>query len=114
MRPREKIRLLSLLRSRIERETDIKRHQHGAVILAPNGSVVAVGVNIRGKGYSSRFSLHAEEMAIIRAARKGGVPKRSLIFIARLKADGTWGLSAPCGKCEFVIKSAGILHTEYT
>ena|SRR3990167_1549811 len=114
MRPQERLRILSLLRRRIERETDIKRHQHGAAILAPNGRVVAIGVNIRGSGYSSRFSLHAEEMAVIRASRKGGVPKGSLIFIARLKTDGAWGLSAPCDKCTFVISEAGITETEHT
>lgn len=114
MKPRARERILSLLRNRILRETDIKRHQHGAAILAANGSVVAIGVNIRGQGFSSRFSLHAEEMAVIRAARKGGVPKGAAIVICRLKSDGTWGLSAPCEKCEYIISRAGIKKIEYT
>ena len=114
MRPQERKRILSLLRSRIDRECDIKRHRHGAAIVAPNGRVVSVGVNIRGSGFSSQFSYHAEEMAIIRAARKGGIPRFSSLLVARLKSDGEWGLSQPCDRCDMVIRESGIKRVEYT
>src|SRR3990167_10390621 len=114
MRPQERLRILSLLRSRIDRECDIKRHRHGAAIVAPNGRVVAVGVNIRGSGFSSQFSYHAEEMAIIRAARKGGIPRFSSLLVGRLSAEGGWALSKPCDRCFELIRHSGIYNVMYT
>lgn len=107
-------RILSLLRSRIERESDIKRHRHGAIIVDPGGYVVSAGCNVRGKGYSSYFSLHAEEVAIARASNKRGIKPGSTMYVARLKDDGSWGLSAPCDRCQALINEAGITKVVFT
>ena len=115
MTTRQIAQLLSLLHSRIIKETNIERHQHGAVIVAPNGKVVSIGVNIRGAGFSSRYSIHAEEMALIRAAHKGGIPRGSTILVARLKSQGIWGSSRPCDRCRYLIDSAvNISDVRYT
>ena len=115
MTTRQIARLLSLLHSRIKRETDIERHQHGAVIIDPSGNVVSVGVNVRGSGFSSRFSIHAEEMALIRAAHKGGIPRGSTILVARLRSRGSWGSSRPCDRCRYLIdETLNISEVRYT
>ena len=106
--------LLHILKNRILRECDIRGYKHGAAILDRSGNIVSVGINVRGAGYSSRFSYHAEEMAIIRAAKKRGVPKHATMVIARLNKDGTWGLSKPCDRCEHLINEAGIREVVYT
>ena len=106
--------VLNTLRNRILRECNIRGYKHGAAVLDRSGNIRAIGINVRGAGYSSRLSYHAEEMALIRAARKGGVPRHATLVVARLNKDGTWGLSKPCNRCEYLIHEAGIKVVEYT
>lgn len=53
-------------------------------------------------------AIHAEVSAISRSS--GG----NRIFVARIRADGKFGLAKPCPICEKIIESAGIYKVEYT
>lgn len=102
------------LKARILRESDIVHYKHGAVVLSKAGTILSVGVNVRGRGYSSRFSYHAEEMALIRCLRSSGHNKPYALWVGRLDKDGRWGPSAPCVRCRDIIQKAGISKVYHT
>ncbi len=101
------------LKKRILRESNVESYKHGAVITA-SGKIVSCGVNIRGEGFSSRFTYHAEEMAIIRLLRKRSLYRNLVLWVGRLNKDGTWGISTPCDRCAQLISWAGIKLVYHT
>lgn len=51
---------------------------------------------------------HAEQ----RLARK--LDRGAEVFVARIKRDGSFGLSAPCSSCRRLLKSRGVSRCFYT
>ncbi len=96
------------------------RHKMVAVVLKGR-RIVAYGYNsskthpcgqktvekYRLKAHCSN-SIHAELSAISKSS--GG----DRIFVARIKADGKFGLAKPCPVCEKIIEESGIKKVEYT
>ncbi len=63
-------------------------------------------------GNEHREYLHAEIAAIIRA--QGLTGKGTTMYIARIKADGSPALAAPCPVCQLALAEAGITNVVYT
>ena len=109
------MRLLLKIQGRVARESDVKRHKHGAIIISKSGRLIASGSNVRLNDPSGlRFSIHAEELALSRAVRKAGADRAETIICARFNSDGTYGLSRPCPRCDKLIREAGIKEIIHT
>lgn len=103
------------------------RRKYGAVIVS-NDEIISTGYNgaprgeenccdighcirndlniPKGEGYDSCKSVHAEQNAIISAARKDMIG--STIYIAGFEASGLIADATPCTFCKRFIKNAGI------
>ena len=79
-------------------------HKHGCVIVR-GGSIVSVGTNLYANG------VHAEMSAINKSKQDLA---GTTIYICRLRKEQAWGLSAPCVKCEALIKESGIRRVVYS
>lgn len=73
-------------------------HRHGCVIVK-GGSVISLGKNLYLNG------LHAEMSAINKAKKD---LTGATIYICRIRKEQRFGLSAPCEKCEALIRAKGI------
>lgn len=85
----------------------------GAVV-SKGGSVLAIGTNKpkndpRFNDYE-HCSVHAEMDALSRVSD----PKGSIIYIARVKKGGGFGLAKPCPRCQVTLKEKGIKKAIYT
>ncbi len=99
-----------------ERNTDYPKWPIGAV-LAKGGSVLAVGWSkLRNQPINvpngENCSEHAE-VAVLRKARRCNL-KGSVIYVARIGADGNPRLAKPCPSCEENLREAGIKKIVYT
>ena len=109
------MRLLPKIKERVARESDVKRHKHGAVIIGSSGHIISSGSNIRLSDASGvRFSIHAEELALLRALRKTRDDRPETIICIRSNSDGTYGISRPCTRCDKLIREAGIKEVIHT
>lgn len=92
--------------------------------LKRGGKILSIGAN-RGKTtsyYSRKFNntiatekLHAEISSIIRCLRlNDGNIRRTKMYVARVKADGSLANSRPCSVCFAVLREAGIKRVVYT
>lgn len=88
------------------------RYKVGAVVAMGN-RIVSVGIN-QQKTHTkspSRFkTIHAETHALLRAGHRacGGT-----IYVVRILANGSFGISRPCPDCEALLRSAGIRRMVY-
>jgi len=99
------------------------KHRVGCLITDKRGRVISTGFNKRathplqkyyaGKAHTpERCYIHAEIMAIARAARSTSCPYA--IFVARLTKGGRTGLARPCPICMLAICEMGIKEIHYT
>ena len=108
---------LKPLVSKIRKECDIDIHRMGAVVFTRNGRVLGMSTNRKGVGSVSDYSYHAEEMALLRTARKRGyLPRKEKVYllVLRLTSRGTYNLARPCYPCYQLCKEAGIAGVFYT
>ncbi len=64
----------------------------------------------RAVGHPDKIFLHAEVAALLKS--KGGDP--NVLYVARIKKDGTTGLSKPCDICMEAMRLSGVEEYYYT
>lgn len=96
--------------------------RHGAIIYRSN-SLIATGINssrVQNKyvGFMEDKppAYHAEEKAIMNARATIGSNDLSgmVLYVARSYKNGKAAMSAPCQKCQALIKEAGIKKVVFT
>lgn len=88
------------------------RSRHGCIILHGN-RVVACGYNkYLARPYNDKWSLHAEEAALI--GKEKGFFSGATMLIVRLGPEGGIVLSKPCERCEKLIRATGIRAVYYS
>lgn len=93
-----------------------KNFKVGAVLYNSSG-ILATGINsYRTSPRLIRYYLyphyHAEALAILRAGFR--LCKGASLVVARIRKDGSLGLSKPCGECQKLIKLTGIRSVLYS
>lgn len=88
----------------------------GAIIF--DNKSFAVGYNrkfsVNCKARPTNFSIHAEEMAILRANRISSFSfKNSTLVVVRINKKGTYRKSYPCENCQSLIKKYNIKTIYY-
>lgn len=88
-------------------------------ILLKGRRIVAYGYNSEkthplGKKITEYHDLYCSgkthaEVAALSRGRSG-----DRIFVARVKADGSFGLARPCPVCQLILKQQGVKHAIYT
>ena len=91
----------------------VHRCRHGAIIVKGR-KLISQGIN-RAKTHPKSIhpysAVHAEFDAICKA--KGELDGATL-YVTRLLADGTVGMSKPCPHCQRAIEESGIREVVYT
>jgi deoxycytidylate deaminase len=91
------------------------RHKLGAVLFDRRDYVVGYnrgfGVGVIGREHE--FSLHSEEMAVIKGIRAGIEFESSTLVVIRVNNDGDFRSSMPCHGCRRLIEQMGIPRTYY-
>lgn len=82
-----------------------KKYYLGAVAKRQDGTIV--------KSHNSRTrvpvaSAHAEMKVLKKTGKKG------ILWVARVLADGSWGMAKPCKNCQGMIKNMDVLKVYYT
>jgi len=98
-------------------ESSNRLYKIGAV-LVKGKSVIGAGCNRgdhpklrrwRSRNYSLHIGLHAEMAALWQTEAKGGI-----LYVVRLRKDGTLGLAKPCKICRELIKEKKIKKVYYS
>ena len=125
-RPVKNIYYLEIAKA-IAQRSPCSRRRFGAIIVV-NDAIVSTGYNgpARGvnncemgclkdkmkaeeyAGYDWCPAVHAEENAVINAARNGNAVKGGILYILGQRQDGTITESHPCKRCARVLVNAGI------
>jgi deoxycytidylate deaminase len=91
------------------------RHNLGAVLFDRRDYVVGYnrgfGVGVIGREHE--FSIHAEEMCVIKGLRAGIEFESSMLVVLRVNNDGELRSSMPCHGCRRLIVEMGIPKTYY-
>lgn len=116
---------LEIAKAVAQRSTCLKR-QYGAVIVSANDEIIATGYNGAPRGYSNCTdkgfcprmnvahnsgdygtcsSVHAEQNAMLSAARKDMIDS-TLYLVGR--DNGNWFAAEPCSICNRMIQNSGI------
>jgi len=82
-----------------------KNYNFGVVCLRKDGSIT-ISNNILTKDPNP--AAHAEK----RVLNKGGCG--SILYIVRLKRDGSWGIAKPCPHCQTLIKNKRVHKVVYS
>ena len=89
------------------------RCRHGAIIVRGK-KLISQGIN-RSKTHPKSIhpysAIHAEFDAVCKAK---GTIEGATMYVARLLADGTKGMSKPCPHCQKLIENSGIAEVIYT
>lgn len=89
------------------------RTKHGCVVVN-KGKVVSTATNKRVSDPSMEWRkshIHAEAAAVIAAGRYA---HNSIVYVARVMADGTTSNSKPCKKCDGYLARMGVAQIVYT
>lgn len=126
-RPQKPIYYLEIAKTVAQRGTCLRRN-FGAIIVK-NDAIISTGycgsargvvnclevgcikdlLNLpHGRAYDECISVHAEENAIINAARNGSSTVGGTLYIAGINPDGTLTEAIPCDRCKRAIINAGI------
>lgn len=97
-------------------KSNVKKHKLVAFGFTKTGTQVAFGVNQKGSGRSSLFSIHAEEALVKKLYRLKAKERLGPISVLVLRTTklGRPALSKPCDRCEVILKSYGIKKIGYT
>lgn len=76
----------------------------------------AIGVRFDGARVMARNGTSTqrtpEAHAEARLARK--LDRGSVVYVARVRCDGTWALARPCPRCMLRLRSRGVVRVFYT
>lgn len=98
-------RLHEAIKIAIKSKTKKKHHYLGCIAQRADGSFV---YSTNSRAISKSPSVHAEAKVL----KKAGV--NAILWIARVMADGSWGMAKPCGDCEKLIKKYKVKKIYYT
>lgn len=82
-----------------------KHHYLGCIAQREDGSFV---YSTNSRAINKSPSVHAE----IKVLKKAG--KNCILWIARVMADGSWGMAKPCENCQKLIKKYKVKRVYYT
>jgi tRNA(Arg) A34 adenosine deaminase TadA len=88
-----------------ESKKDRRTFRIGAVAVRNDGTVVRA---CNGPSIIPCSSAHAE----VRLSRK--LDKGAVVFVARIRSNGMFGMAKPCYMCECILKSKGVRTVYYT
>lgn len=98
----------------LAKKSNVRRSKMAAAILDSRGNVVCMANNVVVMGHPSKWTLHAEEMAIAKAVRKRVLPNKLDLIVIRYKpSTDKLSLAKPCINCQRLIEEAG-LNTYFT
>lgn len=97
--------LLELAAAAAAPETDWRRYALGAAGVRSDGTIV---VAKNGNPAIPIPESHAER----RLLRK--LDRGSVVYVARVRPDGSWGLAKPCKNCLPVLRARGVIQVFYT
>lgn len=110
-----KLPSLKHLRRYVINHSDIKIHRVGAVLFTGNGRILSMACNMRGNGYVSEFSYHAEEMVLDKGRYAWKQARnKAYILVVRIRGRNDWGLAKPCAACHQLCQEAGVSGIFYT
>lgn len=91
------------------------RMKLGAVLYDRSKHVVGFnrGFGVEVTGRERPFSIHAEEMAILKGVRVGIDFNNSTLCVVRINREGMLRCSRPCGMCSRLIEKVGIRQVWY-
>jgi hypothetical protein len=84
---------------------DVRTYLHGAIGVRKDGTLVQ---SYNGPAENIRPETHAER----RLVRK--LDQGSVVFVVRVKRDGTWGNSRPCAACEWAMRARRVKKVVYS
>lgn len=92
-------------------------HKHGCVIVY-NGLLIASGYNTITTGFQGKYSIHAEQRALMQVAKKfKHVLPLCDMYVVRLAppSSGTGlKMSKPCSECQRAIRIRGVGRVYYS
>jgi pyrimidine deaminase RibD-like protein len=80
-------------------------HRHGCVIVK-GGRIISIGINCYDTG------VHAEGSAV--SKRNEDDFRGATLYVARLRKEQMYGLSAPCSECDALIRKCGFKKVVFT
>jgi len=87
----------------------------GAILYDNNNFVIgfnrAFGCNVNTR--NNNFSIHAEEMCILKGFRRGINFEKSILIVVRINKQGNMKCSKPCKNCKRLIEQVGIQKVYY-
>ena len=101
------MKLILKLQARVVRESTCERYRHGTIIYDRQFSeIVAVGTNVRTYPPMIKRSFHSEEIALLRANKRGFYTYLSELHVIniRMNQSGELGLAAPCYSCDRLLR----------
>ena len=91
------------------------RHHLGAVLYDQKRYTFGYNrcYDVEVVGYGNPFSVHAEEMAILKGVRIGIDFPNSTLVVVRVNSGGNLRMSKPCATCQKLIEKVGIKRIWY-
>lgn len=89
------------------------RYRHGCIVVS-KGRIIATATNKKIADPTThwrRSHVHAEAAAAIAAGTRA---KGSIVYVARLAADGSPAYSKPCKKCQSYLERLGVAQVVWT
>jgi len=91
------------------------RQRLGAVLFDKRNYVVGFNrsYDVEVVEYGSPFSIHSEEMCVVKGIRAGIDFPNSTLVVVRVNRQGELRLSKPCATCQKLIEKMGIRQIWY-
>lgn len=106
---------------KVAENSQFSRARVGAVIankhkILSSGCNELRGFNIHSSKKKWENSLHAEQAAILKLLKQNKQRELvgSVIYVSRIKKDGSMGLAKPCSFCDALIRAVGIKKVVYS
>ena len=99
----------------VAQSSNVKRGKVGAVIYTSKGKIVTFAANTTFYGNSKKFTIHAEEFAILKLNRLNPYrfKKLNILVVRYRKCDGKLSIAKPCRNCQNLIDLAK-MNVQYT
>jgi len=94
----------------IAKTSNVRRGKVGSVIFTTQGKIVTFAANTSFFGDDEKFTIHAEEFAILKLHRLRAkrFKKLNILVVRYRKCDGKISMAKPCKKCGELIGLFGL------
>ena len=103
------------------KQSNVSRGRVGAALFMRTGQVITSTHNkvIRGKQESGIFTVHAEELLLVKAHKmkavaRFGVSNLAILIVRWKPSIEKLAMAKPCNRCEYLINEAGIKMVYYS